>query len=387
MAMVQKMLSSLAQKVGLSAGADDEIDLKKGNRSGVSVAWFFVAAIGASVTLRVLDKCLFSEDKLLDDETTHNALCAFAAFAAGVVISELSGLGLAGLAQGPGAKAVETDCGPRAAPCRAAGAPAVQQPLSEVDSALVSEILDASHKGCFAVAEKHLQELVQSLGAPRDFDDELPNAPASAGMRPERAVHSLVEVCIHAGDAQRASAWIEALHKCGMRCAPRTLRWVLDELSNGASTKEAEQLFSKMLAAGAQMDDLCYQLLFERLADGDAAIEAYLMRLAQRGASERVTGYVALIRMAAAAGDRDRAERWLKHCVENARAPRTAAARAQAAPSADASWPSEATENWLRQVLEAGSEPHEVDYGSVIDAWAGPCEAAGARRLIELMRA
>ena len=36
---------------------------------------------------------------------------------------------------------------------------------------------------------------------------------------------------------------------------------------------EAAQLFSRMLAAGAQMDLACYQLLFERLADDDTTIQ------------------------------------------------------------------------------------------------------------------
>lgn len=383
MAMVQTMLSSFFSK----NAADEEVDLKKGLKKNVSVAWFFAAAIGASVALRALDKFFDDGEAAFSasfeyGEAMHNALCAFGAFAAGIVISEVFGMGCVSRTA-PATKIVETDSKPQAPPRRAAAFSASQPPLSEADSTLVSDIVDAGHKGSFDVAEKCLQELVQSLSGPGDFDDDLPTK--GAGMRPERAAHSLIEVCIHAGDVQRASAWLEALHGCGLSCAPRTLRWVLSELSNGASTKEAEQLFSRMLAAGAEMDDLCYQLLFERLADGDAAVEAYLARLQKKGSSEWVTGYVALIRTAAASGERERAEHWLKHCVANvAKGPNRGLA---GAGSADLSWSSETTEHWLRQTLEAGAQADEVDYASVIDAWAKTSEGAGALRLMELMRA
>ena len=327
MAQLQTMLFTFANNAATALGGlkkdDDVTSFKKPKSGNFSVAWFFAAALGASVLLRLLDMFFFFEE----EEAMISELCAFGAFAAGAVVCVRGGKGVKPVQWSGKTVAKETaDSKPKASPPRRAVA-AKKEPsspnhrpqqhhhpqqhadnmmflLSNADSALVSDILEAGHKGSFVEAETRFQELVQSLSKASAAMDEPVSKSSTSALRPVVAAHQLVELCIQAGDPKRAAAWLEALHDCGLRCTSKTLHWVLDELSNGASRTEAAQLFSRMLAAGAQMDIACYQLLFERLAGDDATIQDYLHRLGQRGCSELVTGYIALIRSFAVAGDR-----------------------------------------------------------------------------------
>jgi len=422
------------------------------NAGSFSVAWFFVAACGASVLLRLLDLYLFLDE----DEAMVSELCAFGAFAAGAAICVRRNKGVPVKMLAGKMTVAEADGGKQRTPPRraakvsspqAAPANAKQHTdstmllLSRADSAVVSDVLDAGHKGSFVVAEKRFRDLAQSLGGAggaRDAPDEALTRSATPAMRPAQAVHSLVEVCIEAGDAKRASTWLEELHNCGLFCTPKTLHWVLDELSNGASTHEAKQLFTRMLAAGAQMDITCYQLLFERLIDDDA-VEDHLKRLGQRGASELVTGYIALIRSYAVAGNCERAEHWMSHCVaanvaksphqynavihacarvgdidraeywldcmEKAASAASSAAAEQAPPGLEKSearpgrsltpdvvsysaimdacaqrGETKRAETWFNRMVSAGVDPDTVSFNTLIKAHARASDIAGAER-------
>eukprot|EP00930_Biecheleria_cincta_P058734 TRINITY_DN4452_c0_g2_i1.p1 TRINITY_DN4452_c0_g2~~TRINITY_DN4452_c0_g2_i1.p1 ORF type:complete len:894 (+),score=177.77 TRINITY_DN4452_c0_g2_i1:108-2789(+) len=349
------------------------------------VATFLVTAVLLAVCLRALDQLMFSEE-----DPGMSDLCAFAAFAIGVVFFTRPQQRM------PKVRRAEAVKLPQGVVRPGSGRVGKHESRSEdvlpyePDDSRIEEIVAACKKGELALAEARLAQLLKArtAGIKKPTDESIKETSAS---RFSRQMQIVLQACIHAGDAERAAAWTYMLLSAGAQPTSDMLHSVVQSLIEFGEQNKVAALMAKAISANISLDVKCLQLLFKYCVspNDDDALEEWISRLAAHSHEDHFNCLLAVLRVETHTSSVDRVDHWMSRAIQ--------ADAAQGADIYNAAicacvrlgelWHAQ---RWLRNMKEAAMKmrnlsPDQVSYGAMIAGFAQQGEHAQAEEWLRQM--
>jgi len=258
-----------------------------------------------------------------------------------------------------------------------------------IDHVTLEDILSICHDGDFVLADERLSAALTSLGSKANPGGPERNETgvSGAGLSGDEQAQLLVGACVEAGDPQRAASWLERLHAAGLGPGTETLLAVLTALLAKDLRGDAEELFTRLRAAGARADERSYNtLIFAAGRAGDVVgAETWFNRMQVAGLRPSATSYAAVLRACAMACDHRHAERWMARMGTVGVAPDVACYLGVMEACAAAGC-AERSEMWLRHVTGTpGLAPTGECYAAAAQAYAAQGDYSDVERLQEEM--